>query len=414
MRRLVTMLVVAFAVGLAASSGAWSRADEPPAGPLTAAFADYLESAYGEETPPEGARMLMAILRGSRMGPGEGWFGPAESRYSWDWLAARHGVDAEAGIARERFQGSDELFAILDRNRDGTIRPGDLDWSDSNPYVQLSSALNRIFRRLDTDGSGALSRDDWNRLYDGAAGPEGDLSADEFAARLLEGEGGGFTPGDAPTTEMLLKGLFAGEIGSMEAGPKVGDPAPRFRLREVRGEGSRTIDDLLGEKPLVLVFGNFTCGPFRASYPAVDALHARCGDRANFLMVYVREAHPEEGWKMESNTKAGVTVAQPKSFAERVEVAGRFCARLEPSMPVVVDDVNDSVGHAYSAMPARLYLVDRGGRIVYKSGRGPFGFKPRELEQALAMHLLESSPDSPAAAAAPAAPAAPVTDAPAP
>ena len=66
-------------------------------------------------------------------------------------------------------------------------------------------------------------------------------------------------------------------------------------------------------------------------------------DRARVLSIgylaLVREAHPEEGWKMESNTKAGVTVAQPKSFAERVEVAGRFCARLEPSMPVVVDDV---------------------------------------------------------------------------
>jgi hypothetical protein len=41
-------------------------------------------------------------------------------------------------------------------------------------------------------------------------------------------------------------------------------------------------------------------------------------------------------------------------------------------------------------MPARLYLIDRESRIAFKSGRGPFGFKPAELEQAIVMNLLES------------------------
>jgi hypothetical protein len=41
----------------------------------TAAAAAFLESAYEGDRPPEGVRMLAAILRGSQMGPGEGWFG---------------------------------------------------------------------------------------------------------------------------------------------------------------------------------------------------------------------------------------------------------------------------------------------------------------------------------------------------
>lgn len=57
-------------------------------------------------------------------------------------------------------------------------------------------------------------------------------------------------------------------------------------------------------------------------------------------------------------------------------------------MPMVVDAIDDRVGHAYSGMPDRLYLIDENGRVVYKSGRGPFGFKPGEMEQALIMHLL--------------------------
>jgi hypothetical protein len=62
--------------------------------------------------------MLVAVLRGSQMGPGEGWFGPAQSRYSWKWLADRCGVDpAKGGIPRDRFRGPEAWFARLDRQR---------------------------------------------------------------------------------------------------------------------------------------------------------------------------------------------------------------------------------------------------------------------------------------------------------
>jgi len=83
-------------------------------------LADVFEASYAEETPPEGAKMLLAILRGSRMGPGEGWFGPSQSRYDFAWLVEQHGGSSES-IPRSRFAGSGELFAVLDRNRDGVI-----------------------------------------------------------------------------------------------------------------------------------------------------------------------------------------------------------------------------------------------------------------------------------------------------
>jgi hypothetical protein len=58
-------------------------------------------------------------------------------------------------------------------------------------------------------------------------------------------------------------------------------------------------------------------------------------------------------------------------------------------MPLLVDAVNDRVGHAYSAMPDRLYVIDRHGKVAYKGGRGPWGFKPGEMEQALILLLTE-------------------------
>jgi hypothetical protein len=108
-------------------------------------------------------------------------------------------------------------------------------------------------------------------------------------------------------------------------------------------------------------------------------------------MVYVREAHPDDGWKMESNTRAQVSVKQPVTFAERVAVCNQFRDRLKPTIPIVVDQIPDVVGHLYSGMPARMYVIDPQGKVAYKSGRGPFGFRVGEMEQALVMSLLESS-----------------------
>jgi hypothetical protein len=106
-------------------------------------------------------------------------------------------------------------------------------------------------------------------------------------------------------------------------------------------------------------------------------------------LVYVREAHPVDGWRMASNDRAGIALPQPKEKSERAAIA-TLCARaLRLSMPVLADELDNRVGHAYSGLPTRLYLIDRDGRVAYKSGRGPFGLKPAELEQALVLMRVE-------------------------
>lgn len=109
-----------------------------------------------------------------------------------------------------------------------------------------------------------------------------------------------------------------------------------------------------------------------------------------FLAIYVREAHPTDGWRMISNDRAGVAVAQPKSAAERTAAAAQCGEHLEMTMPLLVDGLDDAVGNAYSGMPDRLYLIDREGKVAFRSGRGPFGFFPGELEHSIVQLLLES------------------------
>jgi alkylhydroperoxidase family enzyme len=92
---------------------------------------------------------------------------------------------------------------------------------------------------------------------------------------------------------------------------------------------------------------------------------------------------------MTSNDRVGISIAQPLNFTDRLAVADKCSGCLEMSMPLLVDRIDDRVGHAYSGMPDRLYVIDREGRVAYKGGRGPFGFKARELEQSLIMLLLD-------------------------
>jgi hypothetical protein len=223
------------------------------------AAAAFLESAYDGKRPPEAVRMLAAILRGSKMGPGEGWFGPAETRYSWRWLAKRYGVDpAQGGISRARFGGRATWFARLDRNRDGEITEDDLDWSDRNPYVQMSYLASRLFRKLNERGNGHLTKDELVQFFEKAAQGKGYLSSDDFRDALLAGWTSSSRPGDVPSPALLIRGVFAGELGSMSEGPKLNEPAPDFTLKTVDGKATIQLAKLVRSKPVVLAFGSFT------------------------------------------------------------------------------------------------------------------------------------------------------------
>jgi len=119
----------------------------------------------------------------------------------------------------------------------------------------------------------------------------------------------------------------------------------------------------------------------------LDALADRFRDRVSFLTVYIREAHPEEGWILPENRRSGVAVDEPRSDEARREVAAACATALRLRMPMVVDAVDNAVASAYGGWPDRLYLVGRDGRIAYRGGEGPFGFKPKELGAAIEYHL---------------------------
>ena len=115
----------------------------------------------------------------------------------------------------------------------------------------------------------------------------------------------------------------------------------------------------------------------------LEKLRERFQNVANFLIVYIKEAHPEDEWQMESNREKGVVFNQPTSMDERMTLASAFVDQMEVNTPVLVDDIRNTANACYAAWPERLYVINTEGLIEYKGGMGPFGFKPEDVEELL-------------------------------
>jgi len=119
----------------------------------------------------------------------------------------------------------------------------------------------------------------------------------------------------------------------------------------------------------------------------LNSIYERYHDNVEFLCIYVREAHPDDGWRVPENLKQNIHFNEPTTDAERTQVAHVCQLAMDLKMPMLVDGIDNAVEEHYKAMPMRLYLVDRGGRIAYTGDRGPFGFDPDSWEAAIAEAL---------------------------
>lgn len=119
----------------------------------------------------------------------------------------------------------------------------------------------------------------------------------------------------------------------------------------------------------------------------LHTLWEKYSDQVAFVVVYIKEAHPEDGWVVNHNRENDITVMDPTTNDERVAVAESCAIRLKIRMPVVIDDISNEIASAYGALPDRLYLVGKGGSIAFQGEPGPWGFDPEALEAAIATEL---------------------------
>ena len=151
------------------------------------------------------------------------------------------------------------------------------------------------------------------------------------------------------TTSLLLRDL---RFGKEAAGP--GDSFPSFEL--VTTNGDRLVNhDVFNDKPVLVIFGSMTCPMTASAAPSVQELHDEFGDRVQFIMLYVREAHPGE------NFTQSVTMEEKLKYAQALKTF------YDIKWTVAVDNIDGDLHRALDPKPNSAYLVNSEGTIVFRS-----------------------------------------------
>jgi len=56
---------------------------------------------------------------------------------------------------------------------------------------------------------------------------------------------------------------------------------------------------------------------------------------------------------------------------------------LDIKVPVLIDRKDNATERAYTGWPSRFYLIGTDGRVRFKGTPSPYGFYPKQLEEAL-------------------------------
>ncbi len=154
------------------------------------------------------------------------------------------------------------------------------------------------------------------------------------------------------TKDLLVKDIVKSKF---TGGPEAGERAPDFKARTLDGNQVQ-LSDYEGNKNVVLTFGSATC-PFTASsIRGINHLYDDYrGEGVEFLFVYVREAHP------------GERLPAHESMQDKVRAADLFRGEEDVELPIVVDDLKGSIHRKYGRYPNATYIIDKSGRIAFRS-----------------------------------------------
>ncbi len=79
-----------------------------------------------------------------------------------------------------------------------------------------------------------------------------------------------------------------------------------------------------------------------------------------FFVVYSKEPHAGE-------TRHFKKYAQHETYEHKKQYAQEMVTEFGMKVPVLIDDLDESVVHAFGRMPNMTFIVDKEGKIAYKS-----------------------------------------------
>jgi thiol-disulfide isomerase/thioredoxin len=162
-----------------------------------------------------------------------------------------------------------------------------------------------------------------------------------------------YTDAEYPYKKFTMRLLFR-DLRFRSGTAVAGDRLPSFDLLTTEGE-STSIESLAGGNPVLLIFGSLTCPMTASAMPTLKGLYREFGERVEFVMVNVREAHPGEHYP------------QPETVDEKLAHASALAKFFTMPWPVVSDDIDGHLHRSLDPKPNSAFLIDADGVIVFRS-----------------------------------------------
>ena len=151
------------------------------------------------------------------------------------------------------------------------------------------------------------------------------------------------------TTRLLFR-----DLKFRKNAAKPGETFPPFELvttDEIRLDNQ----SVFGDKPVLFIFGSMTCPMTASSAPSVQALYEEFGTDVDFIMLYVREAHPGENY------------TQAETIEEKLDHAQALKNFYGIEWTVAADNIDGDLHRALDPKPNSAFLTNSEGTVLFRS-----------------------------------------------
>ncbi len=154
--------------------------------------------------------------------------------------------------------------------------------------------------------------------------------------------------------ERLNLGLLLQDMRFKRSALVPGDRLPDATLLDLDGR-EVSLRAMAAGRPIALVTGSTTCPATASAMPDLNRLEERYGDRVQFVLLQVREAHP------------GAEVDQPHTLRDKVQHAKLMRESYAVGWPVLVDDIDGTLHRQLDTEPNSLHIIGTDGEILYRA-----------------------------------------------
>jgi peroxiredoxin len=153
---------------------------------------------------------------------------------------------------------------------------------------------------------------------------------------------------------------------------KVGVAAPDFEVFALDGSTVR-LADFRGRRHLVMMTGAVTSPMCAFEAPAFNRLQQDFAGRGvAFFLLYTRESHPAENYPAHRSLEQKIACARELQRLENIELS------------VIVDHLDGRTHRAYGLWPNALFVINKDGRLMFRSNMANHGELRQFLEDLLA------------------------------